>query len=348
MKTITDAAKIVGLSRRVIQEYEKDGIAIKPKQKNKYGYLIYDDVTIDRLWQIRFYRELGYDKRAIKAVFDNPDYDHTAALEAQVKLLEKKKLEIENLIAVANLMKETGLTPKALHPQTAALDGLTFNDTFGILGAITRQLSHEDDGVEDSPLSDAEIEHMIEAFEYLLNLYKNGAAYDEDSVQKAVQAVHKLASPWLSDTVSGLMMASFLIAPGSKGAEALEAEYELPGAAEFIQRAVHKYCEDNINTGADKLINDALDEIVSLGKKKYKPWSEEVQAAVAKVYGFLDTSNISAFILPRKIMEHSILLFADPGFYAFFDKVTHGKGAGKYVSTAFRHFCKNLDTSERS
>ena len=82
MKTITDAAKIVGLSRRVIQEYEKDGIAIKPKQKNKYGYLIYDDVTIDRLWQIRFYRELGYDKRAIKAVFDNPDYDHTAALEA--------------------------------------------------------------------------------------------------------------------------------------------------------------------------------------------------------------------------------------------------------------------------
>ena len=103
MRTITDAAKIVGLSRRVIQEYEKDGVAIKPSQKNKYGYLIYDDTTIDRLWQIRFYRELGYDKRAIKAVFDDPDYDYTAALEAQVKLLEKKKLEIENLIGVANV-----------------------------------------------------------------------------------------------------------------------------------------------------------------------------------------------------------------------------------------------------
>lgn len=346
MKTITDAAKIVGLSRRVIQEYEKDGIAIKPKHKNKYGYLIYDDIAINRLWQIRFYRELGYDKRAIKAVFDNPDYNHTVALEAQVKLLEKKKLEIENLIAVANFMKETGLTPKALHPQTDALDGLTFEDTFGILGAFARQLSHEDGEVEDCPLSDAEIEHMVEAFEYLLNLYKSGVAYDEDSVQKAVQAVHKLASPWISGTVSGLMMASFLIAPGSKGAEELEAEYELPGVAEFIQRAVHKYCEDNINTGADKLINNALEEIVSLGKKKYKPWSDEVQTVVAKVYGFLETTSISAYISPKEMMEHSIQLYADPGFYAFFDKVTHGKGAGKYVSAAFRHFFKTLDTLE--
>ena len=347
MRTITDAAKIVGLSRRVIQEYEKDGVAIKPSQKNKYGYLIYDDTTIDRLWQIRFYRELGYDKRAIKAVFDDPDYDYTAALEAQVKLLEKKKLEIENLIGVANLMKETGLTPKALHLQTAILDGLTFNDTFGVLGAISRCLPHGDEETEDSPVSDEEIERIFEAFEYVLSQYKAGAAYDEDSVQTAVQEFHKLASPWLSDTVSGLMMVSFLIAPGSKGAEELEADYELPGAADFIQRAVHKYYDDNIDKGADKILNDALEEIVSFGKKKYKPWSEEVQAVVAKVYDFYATTFNSMFISPREMMKRSILLYADPGFYAFFDKVTHGKGAGKYVSAAFKHYCKKFDNPEQ-
>lgn len=39
-------------------------------------------------------------------------------------------------------------------------------------------------------------------------------------------------------------MASFLIAPGSKGAEEIEAEYNLPGVAEFIRQAVNKYVED--------------------------------------------------------------------------------------------------------
>ena len=71
MKTVTKAANIVGLTVRMIQEYEKYGVAIKPTERNKYGYLMYDDDAIDRLWQIRFYRELGYDKKAIKSVFDD-------------------------------------------------------------------------------------------------------------------------------------------------------------------------------------------------------------------------------------------------------------------------------------
>lgn len=266
MKTVTKAADIVGLTVRMIQEYEKYGVAIKPTERNKYGYLMYDDDAIDRLWQIRFYRELGYDKKAIKAVFDDPCYDFSTTLETQVKQLEQKRQEIDNLINIANLMKETGLTPKALHSQ-AAMMGATFNDTFGVLGAVTRQFANDETKPGDCPITDEEFEHMFEAFESVLDLYKNGLAYDEDPVQTAVQAFHELASPLLSNAVSGLMIASFLIAPGSKGAEEIEAEYKLPGAAEFIQQAVNKYIEDNIDKGPDKVLNDALEEIVSFGKQ---------------------------------------------------------------------------------
>lgn len=115
MKTVAKAADIVGLTVRVIQEYEKYGVAFKLTKRNKYGYLMYDDDIIDRLWQIRFYRELGYDKRAIKAVFDDPCYGFSTTLETQVKQLEQKRREIDNLINIDNLMRETGLTPKALH-----------------------------------------------------------------------------------------------------------------------------------------------------------------------------------------------------------------------------------------
>ena len=41
MKTVTKAADIVGLTVRMIQEYEKYGVAIKPTERNKYGYLMY-------------------------------------------------------------------------------------------------------------------------------------------------------------------------------------------------------------------------------------------------------------------------------------------------------------------
>ena len=165
-------------------------------------------------------------------------------------------------------------------------------------------------------------------------------------IQKAVQAFHKLASPMLSNAVSGLMMASFLIAPGSKGAEEIEVEYKLPGAAEFIQQAVNKYVEDNIDKGPDKVLNDALEEIVTFGKQKYKPWSDEVQSVVDRIYNFYATLYNQSFISPKELMRQSVQLYADPGYYGFFDKVTRGKGAGKYVSAAFRHYCKNFDTPE--
>ena len=188
----------------------------------------------------------------------------------------------------------------------------------------------------------------MEAFESVLDLYKNGLAYDEDPVQTAVQAFHELASPLLSNAVSGLMIASFLIAPGSKGAEEIEAEYKLPGAAEFIQQAVNKYIEDNIDKGPDKVLNDALEEIVSFGKQKYKPWSYEVQSVVDKIYNFYAKLYNQSFISPKELMRQSVQLYADPGYYGFFDKATHGKGAGKYVSAAFRHYCKNFDTPEQT
>ena len=188
MKTVTKAADIVGLTVRMIQEYEKYGVAIKPTERNKYGYLMYDDDAIDRLWQIRFYRELGYDKKAIKAVFDDPCYDFSTTLETQVKQLEQKRQEIDNLINIANLMKETGLTPKALHSQ-AAMMGATFNDTFGVLGAVTRQFANDETKPGDCPITDEEFEHMrktdalLESAGYVGHYYGTPKAYVEEQLE---------------------------------------------------------------------------------------------------------------------------------------------------------------------
>lgn len=67
MKSLSEVVKLVGISRRVIQEYEDAGLAERPTITNKYGHLLYDKEDIRRFWQLRFYRELNYDKNKIKA-----------------------------------------------------------------------------------------------------------------------------------------------------------------------------------------------------------------------------------------------------------------------------------------
>lgn len=66
MKSIEEVQKIVGLSWRMIREFEKAGLAQKPDKRNKYGYLLYEEKHIERLWQLRFCKELNYKKKEMK------------------------------------------------------------------------------------------------------------------------------------------------------------------------------------------------------------------------------------------------------------------------------------------
>lgn len=75
MKTLSEVSKLVGLSRRMIQEYESSGLAKTPTTKNKYGHLLYSDDDIDKLWQLRFYKELGYKKGDIEKIFTDKNFN---------------------------------------------------------------------------------------------------------------------------------------------------------------------------------------------------------------------------------------------------------------------------------
>ena len=92
MKKLNEVCKIVGLKRRMIQEYKDNGLAKTPKTRNKYGHFLYSDEDIERLWQLRFYKELGYKKRDIEKIFNYPEYDKQKSLEAQIKLFEKNRI----------------------------------------------------------------------------------------------------------------------------------------------------------------------------------------------------------------------------------------------------------------
>lgn len=66
MKKLSEVANFLEIKRQRIQEYEKAGIAIKPKVKDKHGYWLYGEAEIERLWQIKFYLTLNFTVPEIK------------------------------------------------------------------------------------------------------------------------------------------------------------------------------------------------------------------------------------------------------------------------------------------
>ena len=78
--------------------------------KNKYGHLLYDQKTVDRIKKIKLYHQLGFQIKEIKKIIDAPAYILRPALEEKVQLLQKG-IELENqlLLKVQEIIKELKL-----------------------------------------------------------------------------------------------------------------------------------------------------------------------------------------------------------------------------------------------
>lgn len=105
-KTLRELCDELKVTRRVIQGYEKAGL-VSATDKNKYGYLLYDEQAQERIVRIRLYQQLGFTIKEIKGLIDASDADVKRALEKQISNLKEKRKNIEVLIYQAyNLIKK--------------------------------------------------------------------------------------------------------------------------------------------------------------------------------------------------------------------------------------------------
>ena len=93
-KTLSEIRKELGISRKAIQGYEKHGL-ISPCGKDKYGHLIYDEKTVDRIIRIRFYQKLGFTVQEIEDLFYRDDGQLKIALDDKKEETEKMILELQ-------------------------------------------------------------------------------------------------------------------------------------------------------------------------------------------------------------------------------------------------------------
>lgn len=99
--TITELAKIAGISTRTLRFYDQIGL-LKPAGTNASGYRVYGSSEIDLLQQIMYYRELGVNLGRLKEIMHSQNFDELDALKEHLRMLIEERDRLDRLIENVN------------------------------------------------------------------------------------------------------------------------------------------------------------------------------------------------------------------------------------------------------
>ena len=108
MKTVNQVSKLTGISIRTLHHYDAIGL-LRPSQITESGYRLYDDAALARLQTILLFRELRFPLKEIARILDAPDFDPMEAITQQIHLLELQRTHLDELIAHAKTIQESGV-----------------------------------------------------------------------------------------------------------------------------------------------------------------------------------------------------------------------------------------------
>jgi DNA-binding transcriptional MerR regulator len=95
--TVKQVAAMSGVSVRTLHFYDETGL-LKPSYHGANRYRYYEEPELLTLQQILFYRELGFELKAIQRILGRADFEKLAALQSHRNILEKDLKRTHRLI----------------------------------------------------------------------------------------------------------------------------------------------------------------------------------------------------------------------------------------------------------
>lgn len=105
---ISEVTKLVGTSRKALQEYDKMGL-VHPTSTTESGYWLYDEDAVGKISTIQLFSMVGYTRREIKEFIDTvTGFDHMEERQTRyqdaIERLKKKRKQLDSLISMAETM----------------------------------------------------------------------------------------------------------------------------------------------------------------------------------------------------------------------------------------------------
>lgn len=99
LMTVNTVAKITGITIRTLHYYDQIGL-LSPSSVSSAKYRFYSNEDLDRLQQILFFKEVGFNLKEIKAIMSAPVYSKEEALKKHIEILLLKRKRIDELIGL--------------------------------------------------------------------------------------------------------------------------------------------------------------------------------------------------------------------------------------------------------
>lgn len=115
MSTTNEISKQIGVSKRTLQYYDDEGLL--SLERTEQNHRVYDQNTLQQVWEILIYKEMGFGLQEIKVLTHLSEEERKERLQEQI---EKLNVELQNL----NIRKK--LLDKALNtgfPELPDTDG---------------------------------------------------------------------------------------------------------------------------------------------------------------------------------------------------------------------------------
>ena len=202
MRKLSEVCKLVGVTRRTLQEYANPKVdLLQPTRKTEAGYWMYDDAAVQRLVLIQIFVEAGYERKKIKAILDSDDFDLELEFEKITDILKAKRKQIDGMINTMETIKMSFKLPLSSVEALSKMDFTriykekSFVDCFEESVAHTAEYTEQDKEdaskylpmwylvtaigcLKDSPADSEEVQSCV--LNFLENIIQLGMFEEED------------------------------------------------------------------------------------------------------------------------------------------------------------------------
>ncbi|ABP53550.1 MerR family transcriptional regulator [Salinispora tropica] len=203
--SVGQVAKAAGVTVRTLHHYDEIGL-LSPHGRSSAGYRRYNDMDLERLQLIRYYRELGFPLDEIATILDDPASDPAEHLRQQHELLTGRIGKLQEMVAAIELAMEARKMNIQLTPE----------ERFEVFGDADPELYAEEakqrwSGTEAYQESsrrtsgyskDDWLRHKAENEDWgrrLTEVMASGAATDSPAAMELAEEHRQLISRWFYD-----------------------------------------------------------------------------------------------------------------------------------------------------
>lgn len=110
VRKVEEVSRLSGVSKRTLQYYDDEGIL--PAKRSKENYRLYDEVAMEKLWEILWYKEMGFQLSEIKEILVMPKKEREEYFEQKVKSIGEKIQDLEEQRKFVRYIEKYGNVPE--------------------------------------------------------------------------------------------------------------------------------------------------------------------------------------------------------------------------------------------